>query len=247
MSMSYVTALKKTSPSIMDLLNTLPEDVKAYVGTFLIGRSSYAIAVQEILKDAHKFLKSPDFYWSDKFHRKMNRILYYKNRDNPGYIPTIDGDVNNLKKDIWSRILDKTNSKSVWNIANLTGTIYVNIFDSKDKYKYDKTSVAVHTGPYSGEMFGYDLDTIENIYRRTMKKKFPLHPHAKANPSCRLIHPGFTEIRVNKYCTIRQNDSTKQRNPNHYYFERPFSVGSYAVDIALHRILKEVPHDWHFI
>lgn len=242
MNMSYATALKKPIPSIMGLLNALPEDVKAYVGTFLIGRSSYAIAVQEILDDAYEFLKSPDFYWCDKFHRKMNRILYYKNRDNPEYVPTIDGDVNDLKKDIWSRILDKTNSKSAWNIANLTGTLHIKIFGLNDT-----TTVAVHTGPYSGEKFGYDLDAIENGYRRNMKKNFPLHPHAKAKPSCRLIHPGFTEIRVNKYCTIRQDDSEKQRNPNHYYFEQPLSVGSYAVAIALYGIMKEVPHNWHFV
>jgi len=60
--MSYATALKKPIPSIMGLLNALPDDVPAYVGTFLIGRSSYAIAVQEILDDAYEFLKAPDFY-----------------------------------------------------------------------------------------------------------------------------------------------------------------------------------------
>lgn len=241
--MTYKNALLKqtTSIDILSYINNLPDDLKYYLATFIIGASSYKNAVQVICSDAKKFLSSPNFYNSNKFHHKINRILYYKNSDNPNYLPTGD-DINLLKHDIWTRLMDKKNKKSVWNLANLNGTIYVKICNQK-KDKYKKTFVAVCNGKYSDEMFYYNIDAIENMYRRNIKRDHPKHPHAKVNNSYRLVHQGFTEIRINKYCTIRQNEYEKNSNPDDYCFEVPFSIGSYSVVVALLDILREIPKE----
>jgi hypothetical protein len=237
--MSYADAIKRTKPQIMNLITALPQDVQTYIGSFLIRRSSYADAIQEVLDDASKFLMADNFCTCRAFAQIVTRILCNRNKDVVGYTISPD-DMYYLKHDIWARIFEKSNIKSVWNLVNLTATIYVRICTPERLRKYTTTTVPVHTGPFSGERFGYIPSTLEDSYRKYIKQQLPSHPHVKIKPWCQLVHPGITEIVVNESCTIIQDDMINQYGPGYYYPTRPTSIGSYAIAEALDSILLEI-------